>query len=153
MNNLDQKISDQYEKRFPLCPGPYQEIAQQLDCSEDEVMHRLDRLLESEVVSRVGAVFDHKKAGSSSLVALAVPQHRLSEVASYITSLKAVNHNYLREHFFNLWFVLTATNQTHLDQVLKEIKCKTNLEPLILPMEKSFHVDLSFAVNWGKPCH
>src|SRR3546814_1080044 len=33
-----------------------------------------------------------------------------------------VNHNYAREHHYNLWFVLTGPNRRHLEQILEELE-------------------------------
>ncbi|MCW8884099.1 MAG: Lrp/AsnC family transcriptional regulator, partial [Motiliproteus sp.] len=55
-----------------------------------------------------------------------------------------VNHNYQREHFFNLWFVLAAPTQERIDEVLAELEETTGLPLLNLPMLKAHHLDLGF---------
>jgi DNA-binding Lrp family transcriptional regulator len=66
------------------------------------------RLRETGVVSRVGAVFAPRRVGASTLAALAVPPDRLEEIAARVSARPEVNHNYEREHRYNLWFVVTA---------------------------------------------
>ncbi len=55
-----------------------------------------------------------------------------------------VNHNYQREHVFNLWFVVTAADRAQVDEVLAAIEEATGLLPLDLPLERSFYIDLGF---------
>ena len=44
-----------------------------------------------------------------------------NEVAARVSARREVNHNYEREHRFNLWFVATAACRDRLAQVLDEI--------------------------------
>ena len=73
---------------------------------------------------------------------------RLAEVASLVNGFAEVNHNYEREHDFNLWFVLTAPDQTRLERVLDEIGRRTGLPVLDLPMLAEYHIDLGFPLQW-----
>ncbi|MDZ7685489.1 MAG: hypothetical protein U5O39_11205 [Gammaproteobacteria bacterium] len=45
------------------------------------------------------------------LAAVAAPPEQIDEVARLVNACEGVNHNYAREHHFNLWFVVTAANQ------------------------------------------
>ncbi|MGB8145751.1 MAG: Lrp/AsnC family transcriptional regulator, partial [Chromatiaceae bacterium] len=80
--------------------------------------------------------------------AMAVPPERLAEVATLVNGFPEVNHNYEREHDFNLWFVLTAPDQTRLEQVLDEIGRRAGLPVLDLPMLAEYHIDLGFPLQW-----
>ena len=86
----------------------------------------------------------HQRAGASTLAALAVPEERLQRVAERISQYAEVNHNYQREHRYNLWFVLTAGDRAQLDRVLAEIAADTGLQPLDLPMQEAYCIDLAF---------
>ncbi len=104
-------------------------MAETLGCSEAEVLERLRRLEADGALSRVGPVLRHQRAGASTLAALAVPEERLQRVAERISQYAEVNHNYQREHRYNLWFVLTAGDRAQLDRVLAEIAADTGLQP------------------------
>jgi DNA-binding Lrp family transcriptional regulator len=132
---------------MPICENPYEVMASALDCGEDELLSRLQRLLDEGVLSRIGPVFDHNIAGASTLAALSVPAHRIEEVAALINACPEVNHNYLREHHWNMWFVLTAADQPKLDAVLKRIERQTRLEALNLPMQSAYSVNLGFPIG------
>ncbi len=59
-----------------------------------------------------------------------------------------VNHNYEREHAFNLWFVVTGRDRAEVADVLRSIQAETGLEPLDLPLEEPYHIDLGFRLEW-----
>jgi len=145
---LERRIVDLYQKGFPLEPRPYAAIAKLLGSTEEEVIAALGRLKENGVLSRIGAVVRPNTAGASTLAALAVPEGRLEKVAEIVNLYPEVNHNYEREHRFNLWFVVTAPDRRRIDQVLREINAWTGLEVLDLPLEEAFHIDLGFPVQW-----
>ena len=60
-----------------------------------------------------------------------------------------VNHNYEREHAFNLWFVLTASDEARGRAVLEEIAALTGLEVMELPLVEAYHLDLGFPIQWN----
>jgi len=66
-----------------------------------------------------------------------------------VNDYSEVNHNYQREHDFNLWFVLTAATVTRLRVVLAEIEHHARLPVLDLPLLEAFHVDLGFDLRDG----
>ena len=57
-----------------------------------------------------------------------------------------VNHNYEREHAFNLWFVVAARDVEELRATLERISRKAGLPVLDLPLEEAYHIDLGFPI-------
>ena len=147
LSALQQALLDGFQQHFPLSPTPYADIAAQLGVSEAAVLAALAELNKNQVISRIGPVFKPHRIGTSTLAAMSVPPPRLVEVAAQISRLAAVNHNYEREHAFNLWFVLTATDEAHLQQTLTDIERVTGLPVMALPMLQEFHIDLGFKLN------
>jgi hypothetical protein len=92
-------------------------------------------------------VFAPNTVGSSTLAALAVPPERLDAVAAFVSSHAEVNHNYQRDHHFNLWFVVTASDAAAVAEVLSRIHLATGLTPLNLPLLREYHIDLGFALD------
>lgn len=148
LDALDRRLLDDFQSGIPLAPRPFALMAEQLGVTETEVIARLQRLTEAGAVSRVGPVFRPRQVGASTLAAMAVPPERLAEVATLVNGFPEVNHNYEREHDFNLWFVLTAPDQTRLEQVLDEIGRRAGLPVLDLPMLAEYHIDLGFPLQW-----
>lgn len=141
---LEMRLLNEYQRGLPLSPTPFADMAQHLDTSEAEVLSILGNLQERGAVSRVGPVFKPQRAGASTLAAIAVPPDQLESVAAYISAYKEVNHNYERENHLNLWFVVTASTQERLEEVLAQIGDRWGLPVLNLPLVKHFHIDLGF---------
>ncbi|HID46582.1 MAG TPA: Lrp/AsnC family transcriptional regulator [Chromatiaceae bacterium] len=144
LSELEKRLLNEYQKGFPLSATPYADIAKQLGTSEALVLDILQKLKSQGFISRVGPVFKPKRLGSSTLAAMAVPVEKLQQVAAIVSGFEEVNHNYEREHAFNLWFVVTARNQERLQQVLQDIQRRTGLAVMDLPLEQQFHIDLGF---------
>lgn len=144
LNELERRLLNDYQRDFPLTSAPYACIAEQLGVSEQLVLRTLQGLKQQGIISRLGPVFKPKRVGASTLVAMSVPEERLDEVAQLVNRHDEVNHNYEREDDFNLWFVITASDQERVSEVLEEIRKLTGLPMLDLPMEQSYHIDLGF---------
>ena len=148
LTDLERRLLDRYQQGLPLSAAPYADMAAALDVSEAAVLGALRRLQELGIVSRVGPVFRTHAVGASTLAAMAVPTGRLEEVAAIVNSFAAVNHNYEREHRFNLWFVATAASEAELSEVLERIERLTDIKVMPLPMLEDYHIDLGFDLRW-----
>jgi DNA-binding Lrp family transcriptional regulator len=146
---LARQIVDSYQHDFPLTPRPYAAIAEALGVDESEVLACLESLQESGTISRIGAVIAPHTVGRSTLAAMSVPHDRLEEVAELVNGYREVNHNYEREHHFNLWFVVTAVDFARVAEVLAEIGKRTGLKVLDLPLVEAYHIDLGFPLQWS----
>jgi DNA-binding Lrp family transcriptional regulator len=150
LTDLQKHLLNDFQRNFPLSPTPFRDLADSLGVAEAAVLENLRDLSESQIVSRIGPVFAPRRVGASTLAALAVPEERLEEVAAWISGLSEVNHNYEREHRYNLWFVLTAPDRERLDAVLADIERHTGLAVLSLPLLEDFHIDLGFPLDFGE---
>ncbi|MBI5659444.1 MAG: Lrp/AsnC family transcriptional regulator [Nitrosomonadales bacterium] len=147
MADLEFHLLNDFQRDFPLVPAPFGVIADRLGASEAEVLETLKGLHACGKVSRVGAVFRPHSIGASTLAALAVPAEELDEAAQLVSGYAEVNHNYEREHRYNLWFVVTAASEERIGGVLDEIGRRTGYQPLHLPMLEDFHIDLGFDLS------
>lgn len=144
MTELELHLLNDFQRNFPLVPAPFGVMAGRLGASEADVLGTLTQLQMCGAVSRVGAVFRPHSIGSSALAALAVPAAELDEVAKLVNGYAEVNHNYEREHRYNLWFVVTAADEARVREVLGEIERCTGCPLLHLPMLEDYHIDLGF---------
>ena len=144
LSALEKCLLNEYQRDFPLCASPFAVIADQQGVTEEEVIETLESLQQRGLISRVGPVFAPQRAGASTLAALSVPGDELQRVADIVSNFEEVNHNYEREHGFNLWFVVTASDEAHVQRVLDAIEEETGLAVLNLPLERSFYIDLGF---------
>src|SRR5574343_422058 len=146
---LDFHLLNDFQRDFPLCPAPFAELASRLGVAEKVVLGRLENLRRDGKISRVGAVFAPKRIGASTLAAMAVPPEKLEAVAAAVNRFPEVNHNYEREHRYNLWFVVTAASEGRLQATLGAIEQAAGYPLLALPLQEEFHIDLGFPLQGG----
>jgi siroheme decarboxylase len=146
---LDRRLLDEFQRDFPLEPRPFAALAERLGIEEAEVLRRLHRLQEQGAISRIGAVVTPHRAGWSTLAAMAVPEDEVEGIGEFVSAYAEVNHNYEREHEFNLWFVVTAPSRERVDTVLCEIETRTRLPVLDLPLVEAYRLDLGFPLSWS----
>jgi DNA-binding Lrp family transcriptional regulator len=147
MSPLEFRLLNDFQRHFPLVPQPYAALAEVLGVAEREVIAALARLRADGAVARVGAVFRPGAVGASTLAAMAVAPERLAEVAHLVSSGREVNHNYEREHRYNLWFVAAAPDESRLAATLEGIERASGIEVLSLPLAEEYHIDLGFALD------
>ena len=147
LSALEFKLLNDFQRDFPLVSHPFAELACRLGVDEARVMEVLKSLQLRGLVSRIGAVFRPNVVGVSALAALAVPVERLDEVAARVSAYSEVNHNYQREHGFNLWFVVTCSSAAQLAAIFQAIESACDSGPvLVLPLLEQFHIDLGFSL-------
>lgn len=144
LDATDRRLLDEFQRDLPITARPYREMAARLGVTEGEAIARLQQLKTRGCVSRVGPVLAPRRLGASTLAALRVPPERLDAVAALVSGYDEVNHNYAREHDYNLWFVVTASSPGRVRGVLDDIELRTGLVPLDLPLEQAYHIDLGF---------
>lgn len=144
---LEFRLLNDFQRDFPLCSAPFAELASRLGVSETVVLKALEELRRAGKVARVGAVFAAKRIGASTLAAMAVPADRLAAAADAVNRFAEVNHNYEREHRYNLWFVVTAGSEGRLQATLGAIEQAAGWPLLRLPLLEEYHIDLGFALD------
>ncbi len=146
-NSINFHLLNDFQRNFPLCPAPFAELAAKLGVAESAVLRMLEQLRREGKIARVGAVFAPKRIGASTLVAMAVPPEKLGVVADAVNRFPEVNHNYEREHHYNLWFVVTAGSEGRLQAALGAIEQAAGFPILALPLLKEYHIDLGFSLD------
>jgi DNA-binding Lrp family transcriptional regulator len=145
---LEQRLLNEFQHGLPLSSEPWADIARQLGVYETTVLETLVRLQTEGVISRVGAVFQPNRIGVSTLAAMAVPEAELQQIAEIVSDFAEVNHNYEREHRYNLWFVVVAADDVSLRAVLAQIEERCGYALLDLPLQNEFFIDLGFDLKW-----
>lgn len=150
LDSLDQRLLDEFQRDLPLASRPFAAIGEALGLAESEVIGRLIALQARGLIARVGATIRPNTAGASTLAAMAVPEARIEEVAAIVGAEGGVNHSYLREDAWNLWFVATAPSAGELQELLARLATRTGLRLLDLPLVKAFTIDLGFRLSGRK---
>jgi DNA-binding Lrp family transcriptional regulator len=133
-----------WQRELPLVPRPFDALGSPHALSGAQVRSMLQRGIERGQISRVGGAFGVGAGGAGMLCALSVPQLDLARVAARVNAEPGVNHNYAREHEWNLWFVVTAIDRAQLAASIDRIEHDTGLRALRLPMHRAYRIDLGF---------
>jgi DNA-binding Lrp family transcriptional regulator len=146
-NKLRQALLNDWQRDFPLTLAPFARIAATLRVSEASVLELCQALRTDGSLSRIGGVFAAGAGGAGVLAALAVPPERLDSVAALVSAQAGVNHNYEREHRFNLWFVLSGRSAEAVQRTLDALQATVQLPLLRLPMQRAYRIDLGFDLD------
>ena len=145
MDAVDRAIVNQLQGGFPVCEWPYAEAATKLGLTEDELMQRLDILLENGTLTRFGPMYHAERLGGAlTLAAMKISAADFERVAEIVNRFPEVAHNYAREHAFNMWFVLATEAPERIEAVIGEIKKATGYRVYNMPKLEEFFVGLRF---------
>jgi siroheme decarboxylase len=147
MDDTNRAIINRLQRGFPVTDRPYRRAAKELGIQEDELIQRLQSMLENKQLSRFGPMYHAERLGGGlSLCAIRVPEHEFERVNKQVNSFPEVAHNYAREHEFSMWFVLATETPQRIDSVISEIERLTGYRVYNMPKEEEFFVGLTFEV-------
>ena len=145
MDQLDRNIINRLQHDFPVCDRPFEQMALTLDCSEDELIDRVQKMLDEGVLTRFGPMYNAVNMGGAlSLCAMKVPQEKFDEVTGLVNAYAEVAHNYERDHEMNMWFVLATETQQELEDTVTDIESTTGIDVYNMPKQKEYFVGLHF---------
>lgn len=148
MGKDELKLLNMIQEDFPLESRPFLALANKMNTTEEEVIELIKEFKEKGYIRRLGGVFDSKKLGyKSTLCAMEVPEHKIEAAANIVNSYPGVTHNYLRNHYYNMWFTITAQSEEAMERIIDEIKLKTGIDNLIsLTSTNTFKIKVNFNV-------
>ena len=153
LDDLDKKLLNLMQGSFPIAPRPYEHVAGLAGVTEDEVMRRVQRLLDERIVRQVTPIFDTRVLGySSMLVAAKVDAENPHRAAKIVNSHPGVSHNYLRNHDFNMWFTIATEpgSKLGIDGTLDVLQELTGAESIRqLPTIKLFKIRMDLEMEKG----
>lgn len=154
MDATDALLIDRLHGGLPLTERPFADVATDVGLSEDEVLSRLQRLLDVGLLTRFGPLFQIERAGGQFLLAaLAVPEADFDRVAAIVNALPAVAHNYRRTHQLNMWFVIAGETPAKVSQACQAIEAATGLKVYAFPKEREFFVELRLSAQAALGAH
>lgn len=133
-----------WQRDFPLQRDPFAPIAAAVGASVPTVLEQFARLQQDGALGRIGGVFAPGAGGAALLAAMAVPAGALDAVAAQVSAHPGVNHNYEREHAFNLWFVMTGADAAAVEQAMRDLEARSGHAALRLRMQRAYRIDLGF---------
>ncbi|WP_066920565.1 Lrp/AsnC family transcriptional regulator [Steroidobacter denitrificans] len=146
MDETDRRIINALQGGFPICEAPYREAASALELTEVDLITRLQRMLETRILTRFGPMYHAERMGGALvLAALAVPEADYEHVAGQVNALPEVAHNYRREHTLNMWFVLATEIPAGIPAAIDKIEAATGLKVHAFPKLKEYFVGMNLA--------
>jgi len=149
IDEVDAALIDEFQSDFPIQERPFEAVGDALGVSAEAALDRVKTLRDDGIFRRFGPVLNPPVIGSSTLAAVSAPEDRFDEVAEVINGYRQVNHNYARDHEWNMWFVVTAGSRQRRDEILADIEERTGCSVLVLPMLTDYYIDLEFPVVNG----
>ncbi|HEX7292293.1 MAG TPA: Lrp/AsnC family transcriptional regulator [Conexibacter sp.] len=151
LEELDKKLLNLMQGRFPIEPRPYRRVAELAEITEEQAMARVRHLLDQRIIRQVTPIFDTRALGySSMLVAAKVDAENPHRAARVINAHPGVSHNYLRNHEFNLWFTIATEpdSQLGLDGTLEVLAREAGAESVRqLPTLKLFKIRMDLEME------
>jgi siroheme decarboxylase len=153
LDDLDKRLLNLMQGSFPIATRPYQHVAAEAGIAEEDVIDRVQRLLEQRIIRQVTPIFDTRALGySSMLVAAKVDPDNPWRAAKVINEHPGVSHNYLRNHDFNIWFTIATEPDSPLGlertlEVLGEIAGADSIRQL--PTLKLFKIRMDLEMEGG----
>lgn len=143
LDATDRALINALQGGFPLCDEPYRAVAEPLGLTEEELIARLSSLLERNVLTRFGPMYQIERLGGAFvLAALKVPEDDYERIAGIVNGITEVAHNYRREHALNMWFVLATETTDGIAAAIRRIEGATGLPVFAFPKEREYFVEM-----------
>jgi len=151
MDDIDRSILNRIQSDFPITSRPFLTVAEELGLEEENVIRRVSRLKNDDIIRRIGGNFFPEKLGHvSTLCAAKVPADKIDLFAETVNRFPGVTHNYLREDEYNIWFTFIAPSREEIEHNLRQISKETGVtEILNLPATQVFKIRAQFDVKSG----
>jgi DNA-binding Lrp family transcriptional regulator len=154
LSEQDKQLLNAMQGRFPLDIRPYARVAADVGMTEEEVMTRVQELLDDRIIRQVTPIFDTRAFGyGSMLVAAKVDAEHPWGPAKIVNSHPGVSHNYLRNHEFNMWFTIAVEEDSKLGlqgtlDLLQELTGAESIRQL--PTLELFKIRMDLEMTDGK---
>jgi len=105
LDPLDRRIILATQAGLPRVAGPYHAVAEQVGATPEEVMARLQRMLDDGVIRRIAAVPNHYALGykANGMTVWDVADARVDALGEQVGRLASVSHCYQRPRWLPDW--------------------------------------------------
>lgn len=133
----DRALIKAVEQGLPIVSRPYAEVAEKLNISEQDVISRLQWLMDNDAIKRYGVVVRHKELGytANGMVVWNVPDDKVEELGICIGKDACVTLSYRRprrlpEWPYNLFTMIHGCNREEVTKRVEEIVKKYGLQKI-----------------------
>lgn len=105
MDATDRKLIEATQAGLPLVREPYRVLAERIGLDERDIIARLQSLLESGAIRRIGAIPNHYALGftANGMSVWDVADDAVAEIGARVGALDFVTHCYERPRHLPLW--------------------------------------------------
>ena len=130
MQNLTEKekaVVRALQGDFPLVADPYAQLAESVGLTKEDFLATVKSMQDEKKIRKMGAVLAHRNVGfkANVLVAWAVPQERLEEVARVMVDSPAVSHCYDRNTApdwpYNFYTMVHGHSREECEQIVQQL--------------------------------
>lgn len=129
LDPIDRVLIQLTQAGLPLAPRPFHQVGQTMGITGEEVMLRMQRMLDLGVIRRIAAVPNHYALGyrANGMTVWNVPDERVDELGRAVGELPFVSHCYRRprhlpEWPYNLFAMLHGHTRAEVAQKASEIE-------------------------------
>ncbi|HCX33604.1 MAG TPA: protein nirH [Rhodocyclaceae bacterium] len=123
LDPVDRALVLETQAGLPLAPQPYHALAARLGIAPEEVMHRLQRMLDEGIIRRIGAVPNHYALGytANGMSVWDVDDIEVDALGARVGALAFVTHCYRRtrhppEWPYNLFAMLHGRSREQVEE-------------------------------------
>lgn len=131
----DRALIKAVEHGLPIASRPYAEIAKNLGTTEQDVISRLQQLIDNGAIKRYGVVVRHKELGytANGMVVWDIPDDKVEELGMCIGKYDCVTLSYRRprrlpEWSYNLFTMVHGSNREEVTQKVENIAKQCGLQ-------------------------
>lgn len=130
MQNLTEKekaVVRALQGDFPLVADPYAQLAESVGLTKEDFLATVKSMQDEKKIRKMGAVLAHRNVGfkANVLVAWAVPQERLEEVARVMVDSPSVSHCYDRNTApdwpYNFYTMVHGHSREECEQIVHQL--------------------------------
>jgi len=129
LDDTDRKLINITQTGFAIEHSPYLKIASELDITQQEVLLRLNNMLSSGIIRRIGAVPNHYRLGltANGMTVWEVDDNKITKLGNLIGQLDFVSHCYQRPRHmpiwrYNLFAMVHGANKNEVNEKVKQIE-------------------------------
>jgi DNA-binding Lrp family transcriptional regulator len=141
LDSVDRRIVEATQAGLPLVAQPYRAIAEAVGVSEDDVIARLSRLLQTGAIRRIGVIPNHYALGltANGMSVWDIDDDAINEAGVRVGALDFVTHCYQRPRHLPLWRynLFAMVHGRSRGEVMEKVE---RIAELLGPMQRAHEV-------------
>jgi DNA-binding Lrp family transcriptional regulator len=127
LTERDKEFVRELQKDLPTVPEPFNELAENLGVSTEDLFAKAKEFEESGIMRRFAAILRHREAGftANGMVVWHVPEDKVDEVGFKLAAFPQVSHCYRRPVYpdwrFNLFSMVHARSLAAAEKMAEEM--------------------------------